>query len=149
MFLVMAFAFLDVETGCTTANWGQVAQAMNAAAAGYQGQQTGAVNPLALIEGARIVASDGTFLGVITRSAYASDSIGNTYGNYGSPYSTTSIFNQYGEYGGKYSSMSPYNDYTSTPPKIVTTDGRWAYLTTNRMLSPRIDPYVVIAYCKG
>jgi hypothetical protein len=101
-----------------------------------------------VLEGAKIIADDGKYLGKVTANAYDSDSIGNTYGNYGSAYSSTSIFNEYGEYGGQYSSKSPFNKYTTTPPRIITLTGQWAYLTVNEFISPRIDPFVVIGYVK-
>jgi len=89
--------------------------------------------------GAKIIANDGQFLGIISSDKYDSNSISNKYGNYGNKYSSTSIFNQYGNYGGKYSSLSPFNKYTSTPPKIMVNDQFIAYLTVNKYLGQTID----------
>lgn len=44
---------------------------------------------------AMLVASDGTYLGVVSSNRYESDSICNTYGEYGSKYSASSIRNKY------------------------------------------------------
>lgn len=93
--------------------------------------------------GAKVVADDGKFLGIVG-DKYDSNSISNEYGAYGSEYRTNSIMNEYGTYGGQYSSLSPFNKYTSTPPKIILGDGRWAYLTVNQHLNPRISPWSAI-----
>ena len=96
------------------------------------------------LEGAFIVAANGHFLGVVTTNSYNPKSILNEFGDYGNEYSDDSIFNEYGDYGGEYSEYSPFNEFTSTPPKIYTNDRKWAYLTVNEALSPRIDPHWLI-----
>jgi hypothetical protein len=96
------------------------------------------------LEGATIVASDGQFLGIISGNSFDSKSIANEYGNYGSRYSSTSIFNEFGQYGGEFSDKSPFNEFTNNPPKIYTRNSKWAYLTHNRFLSPRVDPHWLI-----
>jgi uncharacterized protein YceK len=102
---------------------------------------------LGWVEGASIVASDGTFLGRITVNSFVPDSIGNELGKHGSSLSTVSIFNDLGQYGSRLSNLSPWNELSSSPPKVITSNGRqWAYLTANKFLSPRIDPYVLVAY---
>lgn len=78
-----------------------------------------------------LVASNGQFLGRLTLNEYASDSIYNQYGSYGSEYSSTSIFNQYSPYGSEYSSLSPFNPYTSTPPYIILNGTVVGRLTVN------------------
>jgi hypothetical protein len=103
---------------------------------------------LDFLEGASIVAHDGQFLGVISQNKVRSDSISNEVGKYGSSVSSTSIFNPVCQYGSEVSSLSPFNSVTSTPPKIFTQDNKWAYLTTNESLSPRINPYAVIGWAK-
>ena len=87
-----------------------------------------------------LVADDGTFLGDISSNSYASDSICNSYGSYGSKYESNSIRNEYGTYGSKYSNDSAYNKYTSTPPKIIQSRRVVGYLTKNDYLSGAIDP---------
>jgi hypothetical protein len=96
-----------------------------------------------------IVADDGQYLGKISSNAIDSDSIMNSIGRYGSEISSTSIFNEVGRYGGKISSMSPFNDITSRPPKIFVGEEFIAYLTTNSLKTPRVDPYALIGYLKS
>jgi hypothetical protein len=47
------------------------------------------------LDGASVVTEDGDYLGRIT-NRYATDSIFNSYGTYGSRYSSNSIWNDYG-----------------------------------------------------
>lgn len=96
-----------------------------------------------------IVADDGQYLGKISSNTIDSDSIMNSVGRYGSEVSSTSIFNEVGRYGGKISSMSPFNDITSRPPRIFVGEGFIAYLTTNSLKTPRVDPYALIGYLKS
>ena len=78
------------------------------------------------------------FLGCINCSRYDSNSIWNSYGNYGSKYSSTSIWNKYSNYGGRYSNYSPFNRYASKPPAIVDANGNfYGYLTINKYFSNR------------
>ncbi len=78
------------------------------------------------------------FLGCINCSRYDSNSIWNSYGNYGSKYSSTSIWNKYSNYGGRYSNYSPFNRYASKPPVIVDANGNfYGYLTINKYFSNR------------
>lgn len=83
-----------------------------------------------LIGGNPVIATDGKYLGRLTNK-YDPESVLNTYGTYGSRYSTQSIYNPYGEYGSRYSTKSAYNPYTSTPPRIVFSDGTYLWLTVN------------------
>lgn len=93
------------------------------------------------LEGASIVAADGTTLGRISRDRYAQDSIANTYGPFGGQYSPTSIFNKYGQYGGQYSQYSPFNPYSTTPPRVIRNNQVLGYLTVNKYIAGnRIDP---------
>lgn len=73
-----------------------------------------------------------TYLGCLNCSQYASDSVYNEYGHYGSPYSADSVFNQYSEYGSPYSDESACDLYANDPPVIVDQDGRfYGRLTLN------------------
>jgi hypothetical protein len=101
------------------------------------------------LEGATIVASDGQFLGIISENAFDSKSIANEYGDYGSQYSSTSIFNEFGDYGGEFSDKSPFNEFTNDPPKIFTRGNKWAYLSANSSLSPRVDPRWLIGMIRS
>jgi hypothetical protein len=67
----------------------------------------------------RVVASDGTFLGVLSNDKFDNDSIGNPYGPYGSQFSATSIKNRFGEYGSEFSAQSPRNRFAADPPRLV------------------------------
>ncbi len=134
-FLLSVF-FLIVLSACntigSTAFWQTVGSVATKAAAPSS------------FEGAKIIASDGTFLGIVTSNSYAGDSILNKFGSYGSRYSSTSIFNPYGQYGSKYSSESAFNVYASDPPKIITKDGQWAFLTVNSFRTPGVSPWQLL-----
>ena len=74
-----------------------------------------------------------TYLGCLNCGPYASDSVSNSYGNFGSAYSPTSIFNPYGEFGSPYSMYSACDPYASEPPVIVDQSGQfYGRLTVNR-----------------
>lgn len=75
-----------------------------------------------------LFSGDGTTkLGCLTCGRYASESVWNPYGTYGSRYSSTSIWNPYGTYGSPYSSTSPWNAFASNPPVLYTLDKRAYY----------------------
>jgi hypothetical protein len=99
---------------------------------------TGITATCASLEGT-VVYSGTVFLGRVTSNTFAADSLGNPYGAYGSPYSATSIFNSFGSYGSQFSSTSAFNDLATNPP-IITNGVVAAYLTTNQIKTPRIDP---------
>jgi hypothetical protein len=124
-------------------------RAAQALAAAKGGAAPRAANPLDILEGGRIVADDGTFLGIVSRNNLNADSIANDLGQYGSNLSAKSIFNDLGRYGGDISPMSPFNELSVRPPKIITQDGKWIYLTANEFKTPRVDPQILIAWLKG
>lgn len=101
------------------------------------------------LEGASLVADDGQFLGKITNNSFDSDSITYEFGNYGNPFSSKSIFNQVGRYGSDVSLHSPFNSVASNPPRIYHRGGFVAYLTINSILTPRIDPRILIGWLKA
>jgi hypothetical protein len=101
------------------------------------------------LEGATIIAEDGQFLGKITTNSIDSQSIINDIGRFGSEISSTSIRNTIGRYGSTISSLSPFNDITSTPPSIYKNGRLVAYLTTNRIKTPRIDPRALIGWLQS
>ena len=84
------------------------------------------------LDGAKIIAEDGTYLGTLGDS-YESDSIYNEYSDHGSTYDSDSIWNEYSDYGNEYSSQSPFNDYASDPPVLLKDGEIIGKLTT--------DPY--------
>ena len=53
------------------------------------------------LDGAKIIAEDGTYLGTLGDS-YESDSIYNEYSDHGSTYDSDSIWNEYSDYGNEY-----------------------------------------------
>ena len=74
-----------------------------------------------------------TYLGCLNCNEYATDSIFNSYGTYGSPYSTQSIWNAYSDFGSPYSQHSVCNPYASDPPVIVDHNGAYyGRLTLNQ-----------------
>ena len=100
------------------------------------------------LEGARIIAGDGTFLGVISTRRFDPDSIASEFGEYGSEFKPGSIFNKLGQYGNSLSGLSPFNPMAATPPKIFKDDRFVAYLTKNSFLSPGIDPDELISWLR-
>lgn len=74
-----------------------------------------------------------TYLGCLSCSQYATDSVFNEYGSYGSRYSATSLLNAYSEFGSKYSTYSACNPYAADPPVIVDGAGNfYGRLTVNQ-----------------
>jgi hypothetical protein len=90
--------------------------------------------------GARLVADDGEFIGVISSSRFSSDSICNDFGDYGSSFSSKSIKNEFGQYGSRFSPLSAYNQFATTPPTIFRGGLIVGVLSKNRFLSGAVDP---------
>lgn len=99
-----------------------------------------ALPDLSHLEGGRIVAFDGTFLGRISKNRFDAESIGNSFGAYGSRYSVNSIHNPYGPYGGPYGAHSPFNPYSTSAPSVEVGGRIVGRLSKNIHLRPRIDP---------
>ena len=98
------------------------------------------------LEGCRIVAHDGQFLGLITSNPVIQNSFLNKVGPFGSDISSTSIFNTIGKYGSEISQYSAFNEISSTPPQILDPSGEFvAFLTRNPLKNPRIDPSALVA----
>ena len=93
-----------------------------------------------------LVASDGQFLGLLSANRFLSDGVMNQYGPYGSIYSSTSIFNKYCDYGSEYSQKSPFNQISQTPPRIYLRGVLVGYLTVNKIVPQRVDPYQLFDY---
>jgi uncharacterized protein YjdB len=98
-----------------------------------------ATNICAQVSGASVIASDGTFLGILG-TATDPQSIYNPYGTYGSQTSAVSIYNPGGQYGSRTSIKSPWNPYATTPPTLVKNSVTLGSFTLNRLLSPRFSP---------
>jgi hypothetical protein len=99
--------------------------------------------------GARLVAQDGQFLGIISFGKFKPDSINNKTGEYGSHFKPFSIANELGKYGSSLSPYSAYNERAQFPPKIILNDSFIGYLTCNQMLSPRVDPRELLEWLDG
>jgi hypothetical protein len=96
---------------------------------------------------ASVIAHDGTFLGIVSRNQFASDSICNDFGSYGSQFSSTSIFNDFGTYGSQFSSKSAFNDFTSTPPRLISSSGAvLGRLTTNQFVFGAVNPIALVGF---
>ena len=102
-----------------------------------------------IVNDAKLLAQndENTYLGEIT-NRYASDSILNEYGTYGSEYSSNSIWNKYSIFGSEYSSYSPFNEYTSTPPMMIKGGKIIGYLTVNNSINTSISPNLLKALCE-
>ena len=92
------------------------------------------------LQGAYIIANDGTMLGKIS-SSFDNESILNEFGSYGGEFSSNSIWNEFGSYGGEFSSLSPFNKFTSTPPLIVMDGKAVAYLSVTKRTVATVNPY--------
>jgi hypothetical protein len=112
-------------------------------------KRTNTTLDFATLVGATIIAEDGQFLGKITSNSIDSQSIINDIGRFGSEISSTSIRNTISRYGSTISSLSPFNDIASTPPRIYKNGEFVAYLTTNRIKTPRIDPRALIGWLQS
>lgn len=97
-----------------------------------------------IIDGAKIIADDGKYLGKIC-SAFDSESIINEFGTYGNEFNSNSIWNQFGTYGNEYSNLSPFNEFTSTPPMIIKDGKVIGYLTKNKNLRNAVDPHILLS----
>jgi hypothetical protein len=86
-------------------------------------------------------AQDGQYLGRITTNKSDNQSIINKYGPFGSKYSKTSIFNKYSPYGSRYGSYSVNNPHCIQPPRLIIKGDFISYITKNRTVRPKIDPY--------
>ena len=98
------------------------------------------------LDGAKIIAEDGTFLGTLGDS-YEPDSIYNEYSDHGSTYDSDSIWNEYSDYGNEYSSQSPFNDYASDPPVLLKDGEVVGKLTTDPWEYDGVDPRSVGEDC--
>jgi hypothetical protein len=89
--------------------------------------------------------ADNTFIGDVSSNRYATNSVCNSYGAYGSQYSPDSVRNPYGRYGSPYSPKSAYNEFASMPPAIIYQNAVVGFLTKNVTFASRIDPDVMFA----
>jgi hypothetical protein len=88
--------------------------------------------------GCRIIASDGTYLGLVWADTSHPHSIVNAWGQYGFDGSPTSIFNPNCPYGGLKGVFSPFNRSCPNPPSLYREGKFVSYLTNNTSFSPRV-----------
>ena len=98
------------------------------------------------LEGAKIIAEDGTYLGTLDDS-YKSDSIYNDYSDYGNEYNSDSVWNDYSDYGNEYSSQSAMNDSASEPPVLLKDGEVVGKLTTNDYEYEGVNPKALKEVC--
>lgn len=79
-----------------------------------------------------------TYLGCISCSEYAIDSVLNPYGDHGSRYSEASIWNHYDDFGSRYSDYGACNPYASDPLVIVDLEGKFYRRLTLNVYHPQI-----------
>lgn len=96
----------------------------------------------AQIAGARLIASDRTFLGEVS-NGLNQDSLFNRYGPHGTNTGVASIWNESSLYGSPVSAASAFNKYANTPPVLVHDGAPLAYVTTNPSIQPRVHPDVL------
>jgi|TARA_B110000483_G_scaffold241178_1_gene323542 hypothetical protein len=98
------------------------------------------------LEGAKIIAEDGTYLGTLDDS-YKSDSIYNDYSDYGNEYNSDSVWNDYSDYGNEYSSQSAMNESASEPPVLLKDGEVVGKLTTNDYEYEGVNPKALKEVC--
>ena len=80
------------------------------------------------------------FLGCFSCNQFASESVFNQFGQYGSRFSQTSVWNHFSSYGSRFSGDSACNQFASNPPIILNTvTNRYTELTVNQF-RPFADP---------
>jgi hypothetical protein len=76
------------------------------------------------------------YLGCLSCSEYATDSVHNKFSKYGSEFQTDSIFNPFGRFGSPFSNFSACSQFATEPPVIVDQQGNfYGRLTLNTMHS--------------
>lgn len=80
--------------------------------------------------------SAANFIGNYNTNQYDSNSVTNSYGQYGSPYNSDSINNPYGQYGSPYSYKSATNPYATDAPKLYDQNGNYR----GKLSANRYDP---------
>jgi len=79
------------------------------------------------------------FLGCLNCSSFVTDSVHNSYGQFGNPFSGKSLRNHYSTYGNPFSPYSPCNKLSVSPPVVVDPQGTfYGELTLNTIRPKRI-----------
>jgi hypothetical protein len=85
-----------------------------------------------------VVYSGDTFLGCWSCSQFGSDSIHNSFSQYGSAFSSVSIRNDFSQYGSAFSSKSACNSFASNPPSLIDNNFYYGNLSINQFNSDSI-----------
>ena len=101
------------------------------------------------ILGSRIIAPDGTYLGMVLADTANPQSIINSWGQYGFSQSPSSIFNPSIPYGGDKGIFSPFNPQSPSPPSIYKDGKFFSYLTDNDSYRPRSAPRKLVEFLKN
>ncbi len=94
------------------------------------------------------------FLGFFTCvfcTEFASDSVNNLFGSYGSQFSSTSIRNQFSQYGSPFSTYSACNEFAFNPPKVFNSNRSVYYgeLTVNQFRFDAIKNASIVNWLIG
>lgn len=98
--------------------------------------------------GCRIIAPDGSYLGMVLADTSNPQSIINAWGQYGFSQSPSSIFNPTIPYGGESGIFSPFNVQSPSPPSIYKEGKFFTYLTDNESYRPRLQPQKLVEFLK-
>jgi hypothetical protein len=98
--------------------------------------------------GCRIIAADGTYLGLVWADSTHPHSIINEWGQYGFDRSPTSFFNTSSAYGGPKGTFSPFNKTSPNPPTLLREGKFVLYVTENSKLMPRVSVTRLIHFLK-
>ncbi len=98
--------------------------------------------------GSRIIAPDGTYLGMVLADTANPQSIINSWGQYGFSQSPTSILNPSIPYGGDNGIFSPFNPLSPSPPSIYKDGKFFSYLTDNDSFRPRSAPRKLLEFLR-
>jgi hypothetical protein len=96
---------------------------------------------------AQLLASDGTFLGVLSSDRNDPNSISNMYGAYGSFWGMYSVRNSGSMYGGGGGIYSPFNPVGINPPVVVYQNQPVLVVTKNLAVLnnlPVVDPELLL-----
>ena len=84
-------------------------------------------------------ADHDVYLGCLNCGKFATDSVCNQFGRYGSEFSAESIWNEFSRYGSEFSAHSPWNEFSTQAPAIVDSDGDlYGYFSANAYHPKRI-----------
>ena len=96
--------------------------------------------------GCRIIASDGSYLGLVWADTSHPHSIVNPWGQYGFDGSPTSIFNPNCPYGGLRGVFSPFNKSCPSPPSLYREGKFVSYLSDNTSFNPRVPASRLVTF---